>query len=161
MVEGPAVASGYFSEESADLRDGRFRTSDLGRLDAGGRLHLTGRLSALVNVSGRKINPMEIERALLGLEIVEDAVVLGVGDSLRGERVEAWVVPRRCDDVARIRKALGSRLSAHKLPRTIHLVEVIPRTSRGKLDRAELLRAPLAAGATLTGSHPDSRRVPR
>jgi long-chain acyl-CoA synthetase len=142
VVEGPAVAHGYVPTASGDLAGGRFRTSDLGRLDREGRLHLKGRLSSLVNVSGRKVNPAEVERALRGVDGVQDVAVLGVRDRLRGERVEAWVVARPYRSPAPIRNALSSRLSPHKLPRAIHLVRAIPRTARGKIDRLRLLKRP-------------------
>lgn len=142
VVRGPAVASRYVPDASPELGAGRFLTSDLGRLDAEGRLHLTGRVSHLVNVSGRKVNPAEVERALLSIPGVADAAALGVRDPLRGERLEAWVVAEDGRAPASIRGALAGRLAAHKLPRAIHVVTALPRTARGKLDRARLLPRP-------------------
>ena len=140
IVRSRAVASGYLPEDSSDLEDGRYRTSDLGRLDRMGRLHLTGRLSSLVNVSGKKVNPVEVEHALRQVQGIRDAVVLGIDDQLRGERVEAWVVAAPGSRSAgSIRRALASDISAWKMPRVIHLVTTIPRTVRGKVDRLRLL----------------------
>lgn len=139
VVEGPAVCAGYVPAPSSDLAGGRFRTADLARIDEAGRVHLTGRLSSLVNVSGRKVNPREVELALLSLENVDDAVALGVRDTLRGETLAAWVVARRGANPESIRAALSVRLSGHKVPRAIRLVGKIPRTRRGKINRLKLL----------------------
>jgi acyl-CoA synthetase (AMP-forming)/AMP-acid ligase II len=139
VVRGPAVGSGYVPEPSADLARGRFRASDLGRVDDQGGLHLVGRASSLVNVAGEKVNPAEVEKALRGLDGVADAVAMGLRDPLRGERLEAWVATRSRLGRASIREALGRRLAPHKIPRSIHLVREIPRTARGKIDRVRLL----------------------
>jgi acyl-CoA synthetase (AMP-forming)/AMP-acid ligase II len=139
VVSGPAVASTYHPTSSRDLSAGRFRTTDLGRLDERGRLHLTSRLTSLINVGGRKVNPAEVERTLLGLEGIKDAVVLGVADPLRGEHVVAWVVSRNGTDESRIRAELARLLPRHAQPRVIRLVRALPRTPRGKLDRRALL----------------------
>jgi long-chain acyl-CoA synthetase len=140
VVSGPAVATGYVPRSSRDLGRRRFRTSDIGRFDDRGRLHISGRISSLVNVSGRKVNPGEVERALLSLDGVEDAAAMGVRDALRGERLHAWVVARRGTTIAAIRSALAERLTDYKVPRTIRLVAAIPRTARGKIDRVRLVR---------------------
>jgi acyl-CoA synthetase (AMP-forming)/AMP-acid ligase II len=139
IVKGPAVASGYLPSASPDLSDGRFRTSDIGRLDSRGHLHLTGRISSLVNISGRKVNPLEIEGILREADGIEDAAVLGVADHLRGERLEAWIVGGGLDGAAPVRRMLEGRLSSWKIPRVIRIVDAIPRTERGKVDRVRLL----------------------
>jgi len=139
VVEGPAVARGYVPGPSDDLDAGRFRTADLAKIDEAGRVHLTGRLSSLVNVSGRKVNPREVELALLSLKEVDDAVALGVADALRGEMLTAWVVARRGANPESIRAALSTRLSGHKVPRAIRMIGRIPRTTRGKINRLKLL----------------------
>jgi len=138
VVTGPAVGDGYLPEPSLEFAGGIFRTSDLGRLDAEGRLHLSGRLASLVNVSGRKVNPAEVERALLDLDGVTDAVAMGRLDGPRGETVHAWVAARPGVTPGRLRAALSRVLSRHKLPRTIVLLPAIPRTPRGKVDRLRL-----------------------
>lgn len=159
VVRGPAVATRYLPDGSPDLGDGRFRTSDIGRLDPRGRLHLTGRLSSLINVSGKKINPLEIEMLLREAGGVEDAVVMGVRDPLRGQKVEAWVAGRRLRDAAPLRRLLAGRLSPWKMPRIIHLVRSIPRTRRGKVDRVRLLGSPTGSPAPEPRrSHPRLRR---
>lgn len=144
VVKGPAVAHGYFPDPSSDLRRGRFRTSDTGFLDEQGRLHLTGRVSSFVNVSGKKVNPAEVERAIRAVPGVSDVVALGVRDALRGERLEAWVVVDGVglgdgDGIGIIREALAAALPRFKHPTSLHIVGEIPRTSRGKLDRVRLL----------------------
>jgi long-chain acyl-CoA synthetase len=142
-VRSPLVGRGYFPDPSPGFARGRFLTPDLGRVDSEGRLHLRGRVSGLVNVGGRKVNPDEIQRAILALDGVSDAVAMGVNDPLRGERVEAWVVARAAASISgdEVRARLARSLSAHKMPKAIHFVAEIPRTSRGKVDRVSLLRS--------------------
>ena len=137
IVRGPAVAAGYAPRPSPDLGLGRFRSQDLGWLDEKGRLHLRGRLSERANVSGRKVHPAEVERCLLEIPGVTEAVVLALPDALRGHRLEAWVAADGSLD-SDLRLGMARRLPAHKLPRLIHFVRALPRTERGKIDRRRL-----------------------
>ncbi len=156
VVRGLNIASGYVGAAGADAStgpaDGQFReraflTGDTGRLverESGTELHLTGRLAALVNISGRKVNPREVERALLELPGVHDAAVFGVPDEARGESLVACLVAdptvTREQALAHLRKSLAP----YKLPRRVIILPDLPRTERGKVDveavRQTLLR---------------------
>jgi long-chain acyl-CoA synthetase len=138
-VESPAVARGYVPDPDERLADGRFRTGDLA-VWRDGELALQGRVDDLVNVKGKKVNPREVEGVLTGLPGIEEAAVLGVPVPGRGEFLRAVVAcrPGRLtpeEIVAWCRE----RLSAHKVPRSVILVEALPRNARGKLDRSALL----------------------
>jgi len=140
-VAGDAVSSGYAGQAPTDeeFTDGGFLTSDFGRFDARHRLILTGRASSFINVAGKKIQPEEVEQVLRSMRGVEDVRVLGVADAVRGQQVVACVVTHGHGVTApEIRKFCGSRLAAHKIPRTIVWLERIPLTERGKTDRAKL-----------------------
>jgi acyl-CoA synthetase (AMP-forming)/AMP-acid ligase II len=150
-VKSRAAAFGYLSggETSGDgeFAEGWFRTGDTGRFDAQGRLVLTGRVGALVNVAGRKVNPREVETALLSLPGVEDAAVLGVPDEARGEALMACLVTQGELSREMVMRYLRCELAGYKLPRRLVLLESIPRNERGKLDRGALLRAALGSGS--------------
>ena len=120
--------------ESAAVVGGVFRTRDVAELGGDGELRLIGR-DDVVNVRGRKVHPREVEAVLASCDGVREAVVLGDGDVLRA------IVA--CDPGAVDRETLLSRcrerLSPHKVPRSVVFVEELPRTDRGKLDRAALV----------------------
>jgi acyl-CoA synthetase (AMP-forming)/AMP-acid ligase II len=144
-VKSSAVAFGYLSgvEASGDgeFSEGWFKTGDTGRFDDQGRLILTGRIGALVNVAGRKVNPREVETALLGVPGVGDAAVLGVPDAARGEALVACLVTQAELSREMVMSCLRQELAGYKLPRRLVFVDSIPRNERGKLDRGALLRA--------------------
>jgi len=142
FVTGNAVCGGYANRGPADqspFRDGGFLTGDLGYLDEHGRLLLTGRASELVNVAGRKVDPAEVERTLLGLPGVSDARVLGMACDRRGQQVVAFVV--RTDPgltPIAIRQRCAATLSTYKIPRRFVFLDQLPVDARGKTDRRAL-----------------------
>jgi long-chain acyl-CoA synthetase len=142
-VRGPGMALGYARVSGPDrddaFFDGGFRTADLGYFDDAGRLVLTGRLSTLVNVAGRKVDPAEVERALLGIPGVSDARVLGVDARPRGQELVAFVV--RSSSVQTpltLRKCCAGLLSPYKIPRRFIFLDEWPVDARGKVDRRVL-----------------------
>ena len=153
-VRSPAVAAGYLPRPDPSLAGGRFSTGDLA-VWRGGELALVGRLDDVINVRGKKVNPREVERVLRGLAAVEDVAVFaapatGAEAACCEPMVRAVIA---CPAGALTREAVVSwcrdRLADHKRPRSVVLVERLPRTERGKLDRAALDR--LAAGGELRG----------
>jgi len=139
-VESPAVASGYVPDPDERLAGGRFRAGDLAAW-RGGELALQGRLDDLVNVKGKKVNPREVESVIARLPGVDEAAVLGVPAPGRsGETLRAVVACRpgrlTAEEIAAWCRA---HLSAHKVPRSVLLIEALPRNARGKLDRCALL----------------------
>jgi acyl-CoA synthetase (AMP-forming)/AMP-acid ligase II len=143
FVKGTAVASGYAGSDAARqpsaFRKGGFLTGDLGHLDDQGRLVLTGRVSALVNVAGRKVDPTEVERTLSGLPGIVDARVLGISCEKRGQQLAAFVI--RADSSLTpiaIRQFCAATLSTHKIPRRFVFLDRFPVDGRGKIDRRAL-----------------------
>lgn len=143
FVQGNAVAWGYARVGDGDsvstFCDGGFLTGDLGYLNGAARLVLTGRVSALVNVAGRKVDPAEVERLLVELPGISDARVLGVPCDQRGQQVVAFIV--RADSALTpiaIRQLCAASLSTHKIPRRFVFVDRFPVDARGKLDRPAL-----------------------
>jgi len=150
FVSGNAVSSGYAGVDDAapiaEFADGGFLTADLGRFDEDGRLVLAGRVSPVVNVAGRKVDPYEVERCLLAVPGIAASTVMGLDCDRRGQELVAFVVR---DDArltaVQIRTACATTLSPHKLPRRIVFLERLPVTERGKIDRVALRQ--LAGGA--------------
>jgi long-chain acyl-CoA synthetase len=143
VVESPAVSSGYLPAISGDaddrLRDGRFLAGDLA-LWRHGELALAGRVDDLINIKGKKVNPREVEGILAALAGVDEASVLGLAVPGRGELLRAVIACRPGSLTAEAVVAwCREHLSAHKVPRSVILVEALPRNSRGKLDRRALL----------------------
>ncbi|HEY4589436.1 MAG TPA: fatty acid--CoA ligase family protein, partial [Thermoanaerobaculia bacterium] len=139
VVESPAVSAGYLPEPDERLMDGRFRAGDLAAWQ-GGEIALRGRVDDLVNIKGKKVNPREVEAILAGLPGVDEAVVLGVPVEGRGEILRAVVACRAGDlTTSEVVAWCRGHLSAHKVPRSVILLEALPRNARGKLDRAALL----------------------
>jgi len=166
VVSGDAVAAGYVGP-GAPLRagagcfhEGAFRTGDTGRFTMVGTqrsLCLTGRVGGLVNVSGRKVNPLEVERVLATMAGVRDAAVLGVPDESRGEALVACIVADAAVGRNRVMAHLRENLAAHKIPRRIVFMDALARTGRGKLDMEALRRAVSGAGNDFSRADRDGR----
>jgi long-chain acyl-CoA synthetase len=171
-VASPAVAAGYVPEPSLRLAGGVFVTSDVAvwveglaegdRADSG-ELQLHGRLDDLINVKGKKVDPREVEGVLARLPGVEEAAVLGIPMPGRdGEVVRAVVAcPAGRLTVEAVVAWCREHLAAHKVPRSVVLLAHLPRTNRGKLDRAALRDLPALGLAPAAGSGPaaDSSRA--
>jgi acyl-CoA synthetase (AMP-forming)/AMP-acid ligase II len=138
VIRGPNVIDGYAGNPQANAEsfvDGWFRTGDQGVLDASGHLTLISRIKELINRGGEKISPREIDEVLLRHPAVVEAVAFGVQHPTLGEQVAAAVVLR---EPATERELLGhcrELLAAFKVPVELHLVEAIPRTATGKIQR--------------------------
>jgi long-chain acyl-CoA synthetase len=143
FVRSSGMAFGYAATSEPDAEsafvDGGFRTGDLGYLDGAGRLVLTGRVSPLVNVAGRKVDPAEIERVLVALPDVRDARVVGVECRTRGQELVAFVVRTSAALTPLVlRRSCAETLSPYKIPRRFIFLEQWPVDSRGKVDKRAL-----------------------
>ena len=96
-MRGPQVMLGYWNrpDETAEMiHDGWLRTGDIGRMDADGYFYVVDRRKDMIDASGFKVFPREVEEVLLMHPAVREAVVAGVPDAYRGETVKAFVVLR-------------------------------------------------------------------
>ena len=137
-IQGPNVVDGYENNPEANAssyEDGWFRTGDQGTLDADGYLRLTGRLKELINRGGEKISPVEIDEVLLTCPAVAEAVTFPMPHPGWGEEVAAAVVLRSPATEAEILAHCKDRLADFKTPKKIHIVDAIPRTATGKIQR--------------------------
>lgn len=137
-VRSATVMDGYLGRDPAEgtTPDGRLRTGDLGRLDVYGRLRLTGRLGQVIKSGGQKVHPAAVERVLAEHPAVREAVVFGVRDHDRVERVYAAVSLRpgsEGDDV-RLRAHVGARLDSAHVPVHISRWPELPSNDSGKPD---------------------------
>jgi len=149
IVNGPQVFRGYWKQPAASAQaflshDGKsfFRTGDLGYYDEEGYFFITDRLKRMINCSGYKVWPAEVEAMLYAHPAIQEACVIGVRDAYRGETVKALVVlkkeflqkiePREIVDWAR------EKMAAFKVPRIVEFVDALPKTATGKILWREL-----------------------
>jgi acyl-CoA synthetase (AMP-forming)/AMP-acid ligase II len=144
VIQGPNVVSGYENNPEANatsFTNGWFRTGDQGVLDAEGYLTLVGRLKEMINRGGEKIGPREIDEVLLSNPIIAEAVAFGVPHAMWGEEVAAAVVLKEPADEAAILKFCKERLADFKCPKKIYIIDAIPRTATGKIQRGAVAKA--------------------
>jgi long-chain acyl-CoA synthetase len=144
QVRGANLFSGYWPDGSdGPDADGWYGTGDVGFLDASGDLFLVDRVKELVIVSGFNVYPTEVEEVLREVDGVLDAAVIGVPDEVTGEAVVAYVVasadasaPADLEETARAHAE--GRLARFKQPSRIEVVETLPLTVTGKVQKGRL-----------------------
>ncbi|MFI5080180.1 MAG: AMP-binding protein [Streptosporangiales bacterium] len=137
-VRGPGLTPGYLGDPEANAEsffDGWFRTGDRGLLEDG-YLRLEGRIKELIIRGGENISPGEVEDALKAHPAVSDAVCFGIDDDKYGQVVGAAVVLKGEADPAQLRASCRASLADFKVPKVIHVVNEIPRTPTGKIQRS-------------------------
>jgi acyl-CoA synthetase (AMP-forming)/AMP-acid ligase II len=136
-VKSDSMLSHYVGDDADPTADGYFLTGDLGRLDAHGNLTVTGRTKLLIDVGGRKVNPLEVEAVLCQHPLVERCVVVPVPVSETVSRLKAVVVARRDAELApeALRQFARERLVAYKVPRIIEIRSSLPMSKTGKVLR--------------------------
>ncbi len=137
-VRGPSLLSGYWRNPEATasvLRDGWLYTGDVACMDADGDFFLVDRVKDMINMSGFKIYPREVEAVLATHPGVADCAVVGVPDAEKGEIARALIVWRGGDAMAPelLREWLRARLAAYKVPVRYEAVDLIPRGPTGKI----------------------------
>ena len=125
------------------VKDGFYRTGDVGHLDEDGFLFITDRIKDMIVAGGVNIYPAEIEKAIVEHPDVEDASVIGIPQDDFGEQALAFVVVRKGHEVTAdsILEFLDGRLASYKKPRQIEFIEELPLSPIGKVLKNEL-RAP-------------------
>ena len=139
-VRGPGLTPGYLGDPEANAEsffDGWFRTGDRGLLEDG-HLRLEGRIKELIIRGGENISPGEVEDALKAHPAVSDAVCFGIDDDKYGQVVGAAVVLKGEADPAQLRARCRASLADFKVPKVIHVVNEIPRTPTGKIQRSRI-----------------------
>jgi len=138
VVQGDNVIKGYEDNPDANatsFSNGWFRTGDEGIIAEDGYLTLVGRIKELINRSGEKISPVEIDEVLLTHSAVSEAVAFAVPHKVHGEEPSAAVVLNAEVTSRELIEHCRNHLADFKTPRTIHIVNEIPRTPTGKVQR--------------------------
>lgn len=144
VVRGPQVFKGYWNQPEATAQafvkiEGQtyFRTGDLGRVDEDGYFYMADRLKRMINASGFKVWPTEVEALLHRHPAVQEACVIASRDAYRGESVKAVIVLRQ-GQTGQIQEGdiiawAKEHMAAYKYPRTIEFAQVLPRNASGKV----------------------------
>lgn len=152
QIRGDHVMTGYWGDDSHEQREGPWlRSKDLGYRDEDGYLYVCGREDDMINVGGRKVNPAEVEQALLQHERIAEAVCVAARDAITGEAVRALLVAKAGDgelpSAEAVADFLSVRLENYKIPVRFEWISSIPTNSSGKVIRkaaAELVGTPAA-----------------
>jgi o-succinylbenzoate---CoA ligase len=145
-VRGPTLFSGYVGAPSPFEPDGFFNTGDRGELDPELGLFVFGRATELIISGGENIDPVEVEHAMLACGGLAAVSVFGIPDPEFGARVAAVLEPEHMAsfDERELFTSLDQRLASFKQPRSVCVLQTLPRLSSGKLDRARIRRDALA-----------------
>ena len=148
MVKGPQVMKGYFNkpEETANQLKGEWLlTGDIGRMDEEGYLYIVDRKKDMINISGFKVYPREVEDVLFEYEAIENASIIGLPDpnSAGNETVKAFIVLkdgyREADEMkAKIKEFCRKNVAPYKVPKEIEFRKELPETLVGKVLRKDL-----------------------
>jgi fatty-acyl-CoA synthase len=143
IVHGPQVFRGYWKQPEATAQafiehDGKrfFRTGDLGYYDDEGYFFITDRLKRMINCSGYKVWPAEVEAMLYAHPAIQEACVIAARDGYRGETVKAVVVLKSAAKDTSSKEIIDwarEKMAAFKVPRLVEFVDELPKTATGKI----------------------------
>jgi long-chain acyl-CoA synthetase len=151
IVRGPQVMRGYWNrpdETREVLRDGWMHTGDLAVMDEDGYFRIVGRKKDMINCSGLKVFPDEVDNVLVSHPKILEAATIGVPDAERGETVKSFVVlvegaTMTADEVQAFAR---ESLAAYKIPRKVEFLAELPKSSVMKILRRELRDRELRKG---------------
>ncbi|MCU1631044.1 MAG: p-hydroxycinnamoyl-CoA synthetase [Pseudonocardia sp.] len=148
QIQGPNVIPGYWQRPDAtaeSFADGTwFRSGDIGHVDDDGFLHISDRLKDMIIAGGENVYPAEIEQIIMELDAVSGVAVVGVPDRRWGEVPHAFIQLKDGRTLAEgaIQQHLDGRLARYKIPRTVVVVDELPRTPTGKIRKQDLRKTP-------------------
>ena len=143
IVHGPEVFDGYWNQPDAteaafiDFEGKRFfRTGDLGRVDEDGYFFITDRLKRMINASGFKVWPAEVEALMYRHPAIQEACVIAMHDAYRGESVKAVVVLRTTHQDTTAQEIIDwchDNMAVYKAPRAVQFANALPKSGSGKV----------------------------
>ncbi|MEQ1535039.1 MAG: long-chain fatty acid--CoA ligase [Burkholderiaceae bacterium] len=143
IIHGPQVFSGYWKRDDATkaafiTKDGKsfFRSGDLGHIDEDGYFFLTDRLKRMINASGFKVWPAEVEALMFRHPAVQEACIISTQDAYRGESVKAVVVLRASHKQTTEQEIIDwcrDNMAVYKMPRIVQFVDALPKSGSGKV----------------------------
>ncbi|MGB0847308.1 MAG: AMP-binding protein [Thiolinea sp.] len=153
-IDDPVWFLGYWNKPdatAAKITGKWWRTGDAGYKDRDGYIWFIGRNDDVINSSGHRIGPGEIEDVILTHPAVQQVAVVGKPDELRGEIVKAYIIARPGESVGNelaenIKRHVKIRLAAHEYPREVEFIDELPMTTTGKVRRIELRERELRIG---------------
>jgi len=149
VIRGPNVMLGYWNRPDVNqqvLKGGWFHTGDLGRMDEDGYFYLCDRLKDMINVSGFKVYPSEVERVIAQHPAVAEVAVYGAADKVKGELVAASVRLKAngAATAEELQAFCRDRIANYKIPQLIQFVESLPKNATGKVLKRVLKKSPVA-----------------
>jgi acyl-CoA synthetase (AMP-forming)/AMP-acid ligase II/ABC-type proline/glycine betaine transport system permease subunit len=143
IARGPQIMKGYFKDPrttAKKIKDGWYHSGDLGRLDEEGYLYVIGRVDEMVVTGGLNVYPSEVETVLLNHPKVQEAAVVGIPDSRRGQILRANVVLKHGETATRreILSFCKERLASFKMPRQLEFKDSLPKSRTGKIVKRQL-----------------------
>ncbi|MBA2725602.1 MAG: AMP-binding protein [Actinobacteria bacterium] len=135
-VKSGVLFTGYTSGETKDQREGLMSIGDLGRLDDEGYLYVDARSDDMAVIGGENVYPVEVEEVIESMAGVTEVTVLPVPDEEFGQVLAAFVVGTPSE--AAIREHCAAELASYKVPRTVKILDELPRTSTGKVLKREI-----------------------
>jgi long-chain acyl-CoA synthetase len=143
VTSGPQVVKGYWNKPdktAESIPGGALKTGDVGFMDSDGWFYVVDRKKDMINASGYKVWPREVEDVLYTHPAVREAAVIGVPDEYRGETVKAYVSLQdgATVDTAELVEFCKEQMAAYKYPREVEIVCELPKTVTGKILRREL-----------------------
>ena len=144
-IKGPHVFSRYWNNDKATneaFSDGWLRTGDLGRFDEEGFYYIVGRKKEMIITGGENVYPLEVEHIIAQHPAINEAVVVGMSDEKWGEIVTAVVSTNHslALTLEDLQHFCRGKLASYKIPRKLIVVEHIPKTHVGKIDKKEIMR---------------------
>jgi long-chain acyl-CoA synthetase len=146
LIRGPQVMKGYWNNPEATKKtivNGWLRTGDLARMDAQGYFYIEGRAKDIIKYKGYKVMPREVEEKLYEHPAIQEVGVVSAPDSDIGETIKAYLVlkPEYKDGKITEHEVIEwakERLAAYKYPRRVEFIDILPRTTVGKIFRRKL-----------------------
>lgn len=143
LIKGPNVMKGYFRNPEAtaqSVRNGWLHSGDIGYRDQDGYYYVVDRVKDMINVSGFKVFPREVEEILFRHPAVKEAAVVGMADRVKGEAVKAFVVLEagQSVDPESLKALCAEKIASYKVPEAVEFVAALPKSPTGKILKKEL-----------------------